>query len=134
MGEGEDYPLKWQSLRNRRQFAKVYDEGVRLVGRLLVVYLLPAEDQAQAVVASRKIGNAVRRNQAKRLLREALRNSVLSKPGGIQAINEKYFSDREGRRETEQKTPGLWVVVIARRPILAVKTPAVIEEIDRLLP
>ncbi len=134
MGEGEDHPLEWQSLRNRRQFTKVYDEGVRLVGRLLVVYLLPAEDRAQAVVASRKVGNAVCRNRAKRLLREALRKSALSKPGGIQAINEKYFSDRDGRRENGQKTPGLWVVIIARRPILAVKIPAVIEEIERLLP
>ena len=134
MGEGEDRPLEWRSLSDRRQFTQVYDEGVKLVGRLLVVYLLPAEDQAQAVVASRKIGNAVCRNRAKRLLREALRSSVLSRPGGIQAINKRYFPEREGRREARQQTPGLWVVVIARRPILAVKTSAVIQELERLLP
>ena len=134
MGEGEDRPREWRSLSDKRQFTKVYGEGVKLVGRLLVVYLLPAEDRAQAVVASRKIGNAVRRNRAKRLLREALRHSSLRQPDGIQAVNKKYFPDREERRETRQQTPGLWVVVIARRPILAVKTEAVIQEIERLLP
>ena len=46
MGEGEDRPQQWRSLSDKRQFAKVYGEGVKLVGRLLVVYLLPAEDQA----------------------------------------------------------------------------------------
>ena len=57
-------------MRNRAEFQKVYEGGVKKVGRLLVVYLLSADDMARGVVASRKVGGAVQRNRAKRLLRE----------------------------------------------------------------
>ena len=36
----------WRSLRKKNEFHKVYEEGVKKVGRLLVVYLLPADDTA----------------------------------------------------------------------------------------
>jgi RNase P protein component len=133
MGDGEDHPLAWRSLRDRRQFAEIYRHGVGLVGRLLVVYMLPAEDYARAVVASRKVGNSVQRNRAKRLLRESLRQSELSQPGGIRAINERYFPEHKRRQGMGRAETGLWVVLIARRRILTVKTQAVIQEIERLL-
>lgn len=44
------------------------------MGRLLAVHARNREDEAPcrvAVLASRRVGNAVRRNRAKRLLREA---------------------------------------------------------------
>ena len=58
--------IAWRSLARKTEFQKVYAEGAKSVGRLVVVYLLPAADAARAVVASRKVGGAVQRNRAKR--------------------------------------------------------------------
>ncbi len=102
-----------RSLRDRRDFARVYAEGEKRVGRLLVLYTLPAADEARAVVASRKIGKAVRRNRAKRLLREALR-SVLGNgapPGSGQ---------------------GTWIVAVARREIVDARFPDVRRDLEAL--
>lgn len=133
MGDGEDRGQRWRSLRDKRQFAEIYQHGVGLVGDLLVIYMLPAADCARAVVASRKIGNAVQRNRAKRLLREALRHSELNRPGGIRAIHKRYFPDHEQRHGTGKAPTGLWVVLIARSPIVTVKSGAVSQEMARLL-
>jgi len=89
------------TLRTRRQFQCVYENGRKAVGDCCVVYAFrprPEEiatvgDYAFGVVASKKVGNAVRRNRAKRLLREAYRalSSRLERP--------------------------LWVVLVARRTL-----------------
>lgn len=48
--------------------------GVRVRGEFVTLYVAPAEVYAFAVVASRRVGIAVRRNRARRVLREALRS------------------------------------------------------------
>lgn len=67
------------------------------------------EDTRFAVAAGRSIGNAVERNRAKRLLREAIRPLL------------------------PQVKPGWDVVLLARQPILAAPFPQIRETLHSLL-
>ena len=124
---------QWRSLQNRSDFQKVYEQGVKQVGRLLVVYLLQADDTARAVVASRKVGGAVRRNRAKRLLREARRLGVLGRPDGVRSVSARFFPDTGAETSGRSGDEGLWVVLVARHAILGASSREVREELDRLL-
>lgn len=123
----------WRSLGKKSDFHEVYGDGVKKVGRFLVVYLLPAEDTARAVVASKKVGNAVRRNRAKRLLREAFRLGVLGRPEGVDGLRSRLFPKDGGLAAGENTAKGLWVVLVARHRILEASSRQVREELDNLL-
>ncbi len=64
-----------QRLTRSALFRETYDRGRRFPGRLMVLWLREAEDAALrlGVVSSRKVGEAVVRNRARRRLREAWR-------------------------------------------------------------
>ena len=64
-----------QRLTRSRHFRETYDQGRRQVGRFMVLWLREGEDASLrlGVVASRKVGNAVCRARARRLLREVFR-------------------------------------------------------------
>lgn len=122
-----------RSLVKKSDFQKVYEQGAKKVGRLLVVYLLCADDTAVSVVASRKVGNAVKRNRAKRLLREAFRCGVLGSDGGIDGVRERFFPEPGGNDTVRNGQEGLWVVLVARARILDVGIVEVRAELDSLL-
>jgi len=125
--------IHWRSLVNRSEFHKVYEHGAKIVGRLLVVYLLQADDTARSVVASRKVGGAVQRNRAKRLLREALRQGILGSTEGVEGVYARFFPEADPVKSGRIEDGGLWVVLVARRNILAASDRDVREELDRLL-
>ena len=78
--------LKLQTIKNRSTFVKIQNNGNYIKGKSLNVQLL--EDSslngiiAVGFTATKKIGNAVRRNKAKRLMRELARK-VVTKYGKI---------------------------------------------------
>jgi ribonuclease P protein component len=78
------------TLRSSAEFRRVYDGGEKRVGRYVVVFARPSEEKQTrvGVVASRKVGDAVRRNRAKRLLRSAYRplHPAVSKPAELMFV------------------------------------------------
>ena len=143
--------IKWRSLRGKSEFSKVYGSGYKRVGRLLVLYMLPAAEHAKGVVASRKVGGAVQRNRAKRLLREALNRCSLGESESFAAAlaaaksvtrhgvsttqkrDGEEAASEDPQREETAPLEALWLVAIARPAILAARTQDVLAEIEQLL-
>lgn len=71
-----------ERLRRRADYQKVYERGARVHGRFLTLFALPNElpTGRLGIAATRKLGGAVHRNRAKRLIREVFRRNKLA-PG-----------------------------------------------------
>lgn len=68
---------KAQRVRRRGEFTRVFDLALRAQGRYLTVLMAPnkAGTTRLGIVASRKLGDSVRRNRAKRLIRDVFRQT-----------------------------------------------------------
>lgn len=68
---------KNRRVRRRREFQRVFDLSLRAKGRYFTVLVAPNETGTTrlGIVASRKLGNAVMRNRAKRLIRSIFRQT-----------------------------------------------------------
>ncbi len=66
---------KSERLLKKNEFQKVFDEGRTFRNNELLVYAMPnGMDKSRiGLVVGKKVGNAVRRNRIKRILREAFR-------------------------------------------------------------
>ena len=66
-----------QHVRHRTDFQHVYDRGRKLHGRTMTIFLLQRPDAPTrlGIAATKKIGGAVERNRAKRLVRELFRRN-----------------------------------------------------------
>jgi len=69
---------KARRVRRRGEFTRVFESGVRASGRFLTVLMGPnrAGTPRLGIVASKKLGDAVHRNRAKRLIREVFRQAL----------------------------------------------------------
>ena len=66
---------KQERLTKKKEFEKVFQEGKVIKNGKIVLYVMPncLGVSRLGLVVSKKVGNAVRRNRVKRLLREAYR-------------------------------------------------------------
>lgn len=74
---------KIYTIKQNRLFSRVYDKGTSFVGKNVAVYALKSKNGAKSrigITINRKLGGAVERNRAKRLIREAYRTLMLLKP------------------------------------------------------
>lgn len=88
-------------------FQQAYAQGRRWDGRTMVLWLRSGEGASLrlGVVSSRRVGGAVQRNRARRLLREAYRRNRHRMAGDVD------------------------VVLVARRGILDAKWPEIVEDL-----
>ncbi len=96
------------------QFRQVYRDGEKIDCKYAVLFYYrtgqPAEAPLFGFVASRRVGNAVNRNRAKRLLREAA-----------------------ARTAARLKHNDLWIVLVARAGILKIKSDDLSAEVEHKL-
>ncbi len=90
-------------LNQNRDFRRLYARGRCVPGSFLVLYVAPNREghNRLGITASKKLGGAVARNRARRLLKESYRLSEM------------------------QLKQGFDIVVVARRKILEVGCPSV---------
>jgi len=69
-----------ERIRRRPEFQRVHEHGTRTSGRYMTAVILENSltHARLGIIASRRLGGAVQRNRAKRLIREVFR---LNKPG-----------------------------------------------------
>lgn len=69
-----------ERIRRRPEFERIYNEGARISGRFMTVFVLANGLQTPrcGVAATRKLGRAVERNRAKRLAREIFRRHKIT--------------------------------------------------------
>jgi ribonuclease P protein component len=69
-----------QRIRRRPEFERIYNQGARIHGRFMTLFVLPNGGHCPrfGVAATRKLGSAVERNRAKRLSREVFRRNKVT--------------------------------------------------------
>lgn len=80
--------LKQNILRGKRDFSVVYNKGKSVGDRYVVIFYKKNNRpyKRMAFVASKKVGNSVKRNRAIRLMKESYRLTDLQIPDGYDFI------------------------------------------------
>ena len=80
--------LYTEILNNNKDFVALYKKGRFTASKYSVIYVKPNNKPFNrlGITASKKIGNAVCRNRAKRLIRLAYRNAEIRLPVGIDVV------------------------------------------------
>ena len=90
-----------ERIRRRTEFKEIYEKGIRIHGGYSTIFVLPNSHGVGrlGIAATKKLGGAVQRNRAKRLIREIFRRNKIA--------------------------PGLDVVVVPRRELLEASLSAI---------
>lgn len=105
MAEASGKFPKTDRILKRDLFRRVYEQGRKIQFRHFTAFVLTKEDNGPriGITATRKIGNSVERNRARRLVREAFRKNKWLVPTGVDiVINvkrplvEAHYRDIEG--------------------------------------
>ena len=90
-----------ERIRRRTEFKEIYEKGTRIHGGYSTIFVLPNIHGVGrlGIAATKKLGGAVERNRAKRLIREIFRRNKIA--------------------------PGLDVVVVPRRKLLEASLSAI---------
>ena len=84
-----------EHIRRRADFEHAYDTGSRVSGRFMTVFVRKTNERAArlGIAATRKVGGAVVRNRAKRLVRELFRHRKPSATLDVVVIPRREFLD-----------------------------------------
>ena len=84
-----------ERIRRRVEFKQVYERGTRVHSRYSTVFMLPNDRGVGrlGIAATRKLGGAVQRNRAKRLIREVFRRNKIADGFDVVVIPKRELLD-----------------------------------------
>jgi len=84
-----------ERIRRRAEFKQVYERGTRIHSRYCTVFILPNEGPVGrlGIAATRKLGGAVQRNRAKRLIREVFRRNRIAQGFDVVVVPKRELLD-----------------------------------------
>lgn len=87
--------LQSERIRRRSEFQNVYERGLRIHSRYYTVFVVPnqLERARLGIAATKKLGGAVRRNRAKRLIREVFRRNKIASGLDIVVVPKRELLD-----------------------------------------
>ena len=91
-------------LKKRREYLEVYDRGIRVAGGHIVLFVLQTgKDAARlGITATRRVGVAVRRNRARRVMREVFRHHRHQLPAWDLVVNVRRSAASRSYQSLEQ--------------------------------
>jgi ribonuclease P protein component len=96
-----------EHIRRRAEFQQIYERGVKVHSRYSTVFILPNTCGVGrlGIAATRKLGGAVQRNRAKRLIREVFRRNKIASGYDVVVIPKRDLLDASlSTLETDYRT------------------------------
>ena len=84
-----------ERIRRRADFQLVYEKGTRIHGRYATLFVLPNRLAVGrlGIAVTRKLGGAVQRNRAKRLIREVFRRNKIANGYDVVVVAKRELLD-----------------------------------------
>ncbi len=79
--------MRYRPIRRNGEFGRVYARGKSYVNQALVLYVLKTRSKRQGLTATKKIGHAVQRNCARRVMKAAIDEHLDYNIGGYDLVS-----------------------------------------------